>query len=113
MGEGRGPHPWLLPAAGGGVGVCEGMSGGVQQWTATLWGTQPAQPQYSYRDRPDGGPTITDPADLPAQARMVYRGGPSRSERGELRSSARGNFAPISKPAGRGFRVVMEIPVQA
>jgi formylglycine-generating enzyme required for sulfatase activity len=88
---------------------CEDMLGGVQQWTATLWGTQPAQPQYGYRDRPDGGPTITDPVDLPAQARMVYRGGASRSRPVGLRSSARGNFAPDSKVGWRGFRVLMEV----
>ena len=87
---------------------CGDMLGNVQEWTATLWGTQPDQPQQSYRDRPDGGPSVANPADLPAQARMVHRGGSYKSQRGELRCSARGSAAPDSRIPWRGFRVAME-----
>ena len=89
------------------------MLGNVQEWTATLWGTQPGQPQQSYRDRPDGGPAITDPADLPAQARLVHRGGSYRSQPVDLRCTARGNATPDSKVAWRGFRVAMAIEERA
>ena len=87
----------------------EDLLGNVQEWTATLWGTQPAQPQQSYRDRPGGGPTILDPGDLPAQARLVHRGGSYKSQPGELRCSARGSAAPDSRIPWRGFRVAMEV----
>jgi formylglycine-generating enzyme required for sulfatase activity len=85
------------------------MLGNVQEWTASLWGTQPAQPQQTYRDRPDGGPTILDPGDLPAQARLVHRGGSYKSQPDELRCSARGSAAPDSRIPWRGFRVAMEV----
>jgi formylglycine-generating enzyme required for sulfatase activity len=88
---------------------CEDMLGNVQEWTATLWGAQPGQPQQGYRDRPDGGPAIADPADLPAQARLVHRGGSYRSQPADLRCTARGNATPDSKVAWRGFRVAMEV----
>jgi formylglycine-generating enzyme required for sulfatase activity len=88
---------------------CEDMLGNVQEWTGTLWGPLPAQPQVSYRDQPGGGPSITDPAELPAQARMVHRGGSYKSQPGELRCSARSSAAPGSKIPWLGFRVAMEV----
>jgi formylglycine-generating enzyme required for sulfatase activity len=132
-GEGQGeratwPYPWGLEWIDGrcnanGTGTtrvmaypagaspygCEDMLGNAQEWTATLWGTQPGPPQQSYRDRPDGGLTITDPADLPPQARLVHRGGSYKSQPVELRRSARGSAAPDSKIPWRGFRVAMEV----
>ena len=106
---GAGTTPVTAHPAGASAYGCEDMLGNVQEWTATLWGTQPGQPQQSYRDRPDGGPAITDPADLPAQARLAHRGGSYRSQPADLRCTARGNATPDSKVAWRGFRVAMEV----
>jgi formylglycine-generating enzyme required for sulfatase activity len=92
---------------------CEDMLGNVQEWTASLWGTQPAQPQSSYRDQPSGGPSMADPANLPAQARLVHRGGSYKSQPGELRCSARGSAAPDSRIPWRGFRVAIEVEERA
>ncbi len=89
------------------------MLGNVLEWTATLWGTQPAQPQQGYRDQPAGGPSIADPADLPAQARMVHRGGSYKSQPAELRCSGRGSAPHDSKIPWRGFRVAMEVEERA
>ena len=88
---------------------CQDMLGNVQEWTRSLWGTQPGQPQQSYQDQPGGGPSIDDPADLPAQARLVHRGGSFKSVPADLRCTARGNATPESRIAWRGFRVVMHI----
>lgn len=86
------------------------MLGGVQQWTRSLWGSQPQQPDFGYPYDPDDGREITDPAKLPAQARLVHRGGSFKSRPEDLRATARGNALPDSKIAWRGFRVVMQIP---
>jgi formylglycine-generating enzyme required for sulfatase activity len=85
------------------------MLGNVQEWTATLWGTQPGQPEVTYRERPGGGPRVLRPEDLPAQARLVHRGGSYRSPPADLRCTARGNATPDSRIAWRGFRVAMEV----
>ena len=105
---GAGTTPVTAHPTGSSAYGCEDMLGNVQEWTATLWGTQPGQPQQSYRDRPDGGPAITDPADLPAGARLAHRGGSFKSQPGELRCSARGSAAPDSRIPWRGCRVAME-----
>ena len=74
---------------GGEIGEPTPDSAARLQRPKELWGAQPGQPQQSYRDRPDGGPAITDPADL--------------------RCTARGNATPDRKGAWRGFRVAMEV----
>jgi formylglycine-generating enzyme required for sulfatase activity len=50
---------------------------------------------------------VVVPAKLPAQARLVHRGGSFKSRPADLRVTARGNALPDSKIAWRGFRVVM------
>ncbi|OQA40564.1 MAG: hypothetical protein BWY52_02838 [Chloroflexi bacterium ADurb.Bin325] len=52
------------------------------------------------------GRELTDPAQLPAQARLV---GSSKSQPADLRCTARGNAPLASKIAWRGFRVAMPL----
>jgi formylglycine-generating enzyme required for sulfatase activity len=87
----------------------EDLLGNVQQWTRSLWGSQPAPPGFGYPYDPDDGREIVDPKKLPAAARVVHRGGSFKSAPADLRCSARGNALPDSKIAWRGFRVVMEV----
>jgi len=87
----------------------QGVLGAVQQWTRSLWGTQPAQPDFGYPYNPTDGREIVDPAKLPAQIRIVHRGGSVKSQPDALRCTARGNALPESKVAWRSFRVVMLI----
>ena len=87
----------------------EDLLGAVQQWTRSLWGTQPQQPEYGYPYDPSDGREIADAAKLPAQARLVHRGGSFKSQPAELRCTARGNALPDSKIAWRGLRVVMHL----
>ncbi|WP_423224950.1 formylglycine-generating enzyme family protein [Candidatus Amarolinea aalborgensis] len=94
------------PAGASAYGV-EDLLGNVQEWTRSLWGSQPAQPDFGYPYRPDDGREITAPDHLPAQARLVHRGGSFKSQLADLRSSARGNALPDSKIAWRGLRVAM------
>ena len=95
-------------AGASGYGV-EDLLGNVQEWTRSLWGLQPAQPDYGYPYDPADGREITDPEKLPALARLVHRGGSYKSQPDDLRCSARGNALPDSRIAWRGFRVAMVI----
>ncbi len=74
-----------------------------------MWGSQPNQPDFGYRNGfdPADGREVTDPSRLPAQARLAHRGGSFKSPPTELRGSARGNALPDSKIAWRGFRVAL------
>lgn len=87
----------------------KGMLGNVQQWTRSLWGSQPQQPDFGYPYDPADGREVADPVKLPAQARLVHRGGSFKSQPADLRVTARGNALPDSKLAWRGFRVAMRI----
>lgn len=87
----------------------EDLLGNVQQWTRSLWGTQPGQPDFAYPYDPADGREVTDPAKLPAQARLVHRGGSFKSQPADLRCTARGNALPDSRIAWRGFRVALRI----
>jgi formylglycine-generating enzyme required for sulfatase activity len=89
-----------------GYGVAD-LLGNVQEWTRSLWGRQPGQPDYGYPYDPADGREVVVPAKLPAQARLVHRGGSFKSRPADLRVTARGNALPDSKIAWRGFRVVM------
>jgi formylglycine-generating enzyme required for sulfatase activity len=85
----------------------EDLLGNVQEWTRSLWGLRPGQPDYGYPYDPADGREVTDPQKLPAQARLAHRGGSFKSRPEDLRVTARGNALPESKIAWRGFRVVM------
>jgi formylglycine-generating enzyme required for sulfatase activity len=78
----------------------------VQQWTRSLWGTQPAKPDpYNSIDERE----ITDPAKLPPLGRMVHRGGSSNTPPADLPCTPRGNALSTSRVSWRGFRVVMRL----
>lgn len=94
------------PTGASAYGV-EDLLGNVQEWTRSLWGSQPGQPDFGYPYQPDDGREITAPDQAPAQARLVHRGGSFKSQPADLRSTARGNALPDSKIAWRGFRVAM------
>lgn len=91
----------------------EDLLGNVQEWTRSLWGSQPAQPDYGYPYDPADGREVADPAKLPAQARLVHRGGSYKSQPADLRCTARGNTTPDTRIAWRGFRVVLHLEEQA
>jgi len=97
-----------LPAGASSYG-CHDLLGNVQEWTRTLWGNRPQPPDFSYPYDLDDGREVTDAADLPAQARLVQRGGSFKSATDELRCTLRGQSDPASKIPWRGFRVVMAI----
>jgi formylglycine-generating enzyme required for sulfatase activity len=94
------------PSGASALGCCD-MLGNVQEWTCSLWGSQPQQADYGYPYDPADGREINDAAKLPAQARLVQRGGSYKSQPSDLRCTARGNAAPDSRIAWRGFRVAM------
>lgn len=85
------------------------MLGNVQKWTRSLWGSQPSQPDFGYPYDPADGRELSDTARLPAQARLVHRGGSFKSLAADLRRTARGNALPDSKIVWRGFRIAMTL----
>ena len=96
------------PAGASAYGV-EDLLGNVQEWTRSLWGSQVTPPEFGYPYDPSDGREVTEPSKLPAQARLVHRGGSFKSTPDELRCTARGNSLPESKIAWRGFRVAMKV----
>lgn len=100
-----------VPARPGGASPygCHDLLGHVQEWTCTLWGSQPTAPEYGYPYDPEDERQVLRPEALPAQGRMVHRGGSFKSLPDELRGAARANFSPASAIGWRGLRVVMGI----
>ncbi len=87
---------------------CLDMAGNVQEWTSTLWGSDPKINDFAYPYRPGDG--REDPvAGHLHRVYRVYRGGSFRDDPGRLRGAARGASTPDSKIRWRGFRVVREI----
>jgi iron(II)-dependent oxidoreductase len=88
---------------------CADMAGNVQEWTNTLWGSDPTENIFPYPYQAQDGRE-----DLAADQRLVRvyrvcRGGSFHDDPAKLRCSARGQSSPDSKLRWRGFRVVLEI----
>lgn len=87
--------------------VCCDLLGNVQQWTSTLWGSEPDPTDFPYPY--DGGDGREDPE---AEKQLdptyrIHRGGSYRDTPADLRCTARGFSPPDSKVVWRGFRVVL------
>jgi formylglycine-generating enzyme required for sulfatase activity len=87
---------------------CYDMLGNAQEWTSTLWGSDPKENAFPYPYRANDGREEVNPTHLHRVYR-VYRSGSFRDEPARLRCSVRGNSDPESKIRWRGFRVVSEI----
>ncbi len=88
-------------------GCCD-MLGNAQEWTTTLWGSDPQVCAFPYPyQATDGREALT--ANHLHRVYRVHRGGSFRDDSAKLRCSARGCSTPDSKIRWRGFRVVMEI----
>jgi iron(II)-dependent oxidoreductase len=87
---------------------CYDMLGNVQEWTSTLWGSDPKENAFPYPYRASDGREEANPTHLHRVYR-VYRGGSFRDEPVRLRCSVRGNSDPESKIRWRGFRIALEI----
>lgn len=87
-------------------GCCD-LLGNVQEWTSTLWGSEPDRPAFPYPY--DSGDGREDPeADRQLdRTYRIHRGGSYRDAPTELRCTARGFSPPDSKVPWRGFRVVL------
>lgn len=87
---------------------CSQMLGNVEEWTSTLWGSDPQACAFPYPYHvEDGREDLTAEQRLPVVYR-VHRGGSYRDPGVALRCSARGYAPPSSKVRWRGFRVVLE-----
>jgi len=92
----------LFPAGASPFGA-EDMAGQVWEWTSTLWGRDPATPDFAWPWRAE---THEDP-DAPADVRRVLRGGCFSSHRGKANCTYRGSLEPHGFWRGNGFRIVV------
>lgn len=88
---------------------CEDPLGNLEEWTRTLWGNQWQRPESDYRLNPRGGRELEGVDSLPAQGKIVHRGGSFRSGQDDLYCARRGCADPESQVGWRGFRVLLEI----
>lgn len=83
---------------------CTDMAGNVWEWTRSLWGDHPIDPQYKYPYDPmDGRENI----EVPNNILRVVRGGAWCHEPLRARCAFRGRYFPEVKLDRRGFRVVI------
>ncbi len=88
---------------------CYDMVGNVEEWTSTLWGSDPGQSDFEYPYNPDDGRE-----DLEADRHLpwvfrIHRGGSFQDSHPDLSCAARSFDNPNSKLDWRGFRVVREL----
>ncbi len=82
----------------------EEMSGNVWEWTASLWGKNPENPDFSYPyDRTDGREQL----DAGSDVFRVLRGGSFLYDYGFVRCAVRGRFFPSYGGDYFGLRVVL------
>ena len=88
---------------------CNDMLGNVQEWTATLWGSDLKKCEYPYPYRADDGREDRQADQRLFRTYRVHRGGSYRDDETTLRVTARSASDPDSQLQRRGFRVVLEI----
>ncbi|MFO1430340.1 MAG: SUMF1/EgtB/PvdO family nonheme iron enzyme [Candidatus Competibacteraceae bacterium] len=96
------------PGGAGVYGCCD-LLGNVQQWTSTLWGGKPDQPDFAYPYDAGDGREDAEAEQQLNQTYRIHRGGSYRDPATELRCTARGFSPPDSKVAWRGLRVALTI----
>jgi formylglycine-generating enzyme required for sulfatase activity len=95
------------PAGVSAYGVAD-LLGNVQEWTRSLWGSDSREPEFGYPyDPDDDGREVEDVEDLPAQMRIVHRGGSYKSQPDNVSNTQRSHAAAASRTGWRGFRVVL------
>ena len=92
--------------AGASVYGCYDMLGNVQEWTSTLWGSDPNASDFPYPYNSRDGREELEVSLF--RVYRIHRGGCYRDEPARLRCSVRGCSPPDSKVPWRGLRVVLE-----
>ena len=87
-------------------GCCD-LLGNVQQWTSTLWGSEPDQPAFPYPYEGSDGREDPEAERQMDRTFRICRGGGYRDAPTKLRCTARGFSPPDTRVAWRGFRVVL------
>jgi iron(II)-dependent oxidoreductase len=78
------------------------------EWTRSLWGENPLQPDYGYPYT--GKKRERERLDAPDNVLRVLRGGLFAGNVNLLRAAARRRVTPGDRKAGIGFRVVVSRP---
>jgi formylglycine-generating enzyme required for sulfatase activity len=90
---------------------CYDLLGNVQEWTSTLWGSDPKACTFPYPYQAYDGREDPRVSHLHRVYR-IHRGGSFRDDSTNLRCSVRGASDVDSKIRWRGFRVVLELERQ-
>jgi formylglycine-generating enzyme required for sulfatase activity len=83
---------------------CFDMAGNILEWTQTVWGIHPQNPEFSYPYNLNDGRE-----DLEEPKWRVLRGGSFDDKPTQLRASARFGYPPDGMIKRLGFRVVLEL----
>jgi formylglycine-generating enzyme required for sulfatase activity len=81
---------------------CTDMAGNVWEWTWSIWGKDPREPEFGYPYQPHDGRE-----DESSDHLRVLRGGAFGRDHGSARCSYRGRGAPDFRSGHVGFRVVV------
>jgi iron(II)-dependent oxidoreductase len=92
-----------FPGGAGPQGV-EEMAGNVWEWTRSLWGKNPADPDFIYPYRCDDGRENEGAGD---DIFRVVRGGSFLNSGVHLRAACRGRCEPLKRAIDVGFRVAI------
>ena len=85
---------------------CYDLTGNVQEWTSTLWGTDIRVSDFPYPYQMDDG---REDLDGPHRSYRIHRGGSFIDAASNLRCTARNKYDPDGKSSRRGFRVVQDL----
>jgi formylglycine-generating enzyme required for sulfatase activity len=83
---------------------CLDMAGNAEEWTTTLWGTDPVVPGYPYPYRATDGRENMAPEGI---VYNIFKGGCYEDGPIQLRCAARDWYVPDNKDKRRGFRLAL------
>jgi formylglycine-generating enzyme required for sulfatase activity len=108
--ESQGTTPITEHGNGASPYDCQDLVGNVEEWTATIWGTDDIAPEFGYPyDATDGREDPARGGDQEPRLNRVYRGCAFSATRAAARCARRGGSDQTTRVPWRGFRVMMKV----